>query len=433
PIQLTASNCIAPLTWSVSVGSLPAGLSLSSGGSISGTPTGAGNSAFTVTLLDNAGNHPTFPLTASITSNLVPGAPLAPDATLTAWDTSQAGTPTGTKVLCVGTPVNASILPGGGCQSSFAGTTAGFQAALNAMTCSSIVNIASMAGGVTIAYGSQKLPHGLICTSSTYWWVTGDLSDTTFPADGVRPDPCYIGIPHSAMPWQPYAGIDETPDTCARHMPQIVASASGNGSCFSFNIPTSGTNTPSVAFGRIQRFDCTRDETGDAVTALVSLDYQPAAAGQDCALSGSGTAALPVNPTQCAADQPNHLVLSQYVVHGHPQRQTVRAVSMGGGSFIANINYYIYDILDTFAGGKGDAQSFAGGFGHGYTGVGDWLFQNGMSSSSTEGTLFCGAFTETTSPVTNKDGVPTSVIWNHDWFYKPLVWDTQRGQSLNET
>jgi len=51
---LVASGGTAPYTWSVSAGTLPAGLSLSSSGTILGTPTLAGTTSFTVQVKDNA-------------------------------------------------------------------------------------------------------------------------------------------------------------------------------------------------------------------------------------------------------------------------------------------------------------------------------------------------------------------------------------------
>jgi hypothetical protein len=51
---LAASGGAGTLTWSVASGSLPAGLSLSSSGAISGTPTAAGTSTFTVKVTDSA-------------------------------------------------------------------------------------------------------------------------------------------------------------------------------------------------------------------------------------------------------------------------------------------------------------------------------------------------------------------------------------------
>jgi hypothetical protein len=52
---LSAYGGTAPYTFAVTSGSLPAGLSLSSGGVLSGTPTAAGSSSFTVTATDSTG------------------------------------------------------------------------------------------------------------------------------------------------------------------------------------------------------------------------------------------------------------------------------------------------------------------------------------------------------------------------------------------
>jgi hypothetical protein len=49
---LTESGGTAPFTWSVSAGSLPAGISLSADGTLSGTPTATGISSFTVKVTD---------------------------------------------------------------------------------------------------------------------------------------------------------------------------------------------------------------------------------------------------------------------------------------------------------------------------------------------------------------------------------------------
>lgn len=56
PVQLTASGGTAPYTFSIIVGSLPPGFTLSSGGSLSGTPTSAGVTTFTVQAIDSQGN-----------------------------------------------------------------------------------------------------------------------------------------------------------------------------------------------------------------------------------------------------------------------------------------------------------------------------------------------------------------------------------------
>jgi hypothetical protein len=56
-VQLLAHGGTPPYTWSIFAGSLPAGLTLSSSGLISGTPTGApGTDDFTVQAVDPIGN-----------------------------------------------------------------------------------------------------------------------------------------------------------------------------------------------------------------------------------------------------------------------------------------------------------------------------------------------------------------------------------------
>jgi Putative Ig domain len=51
---LSATGGTAPYTWTVASGDLPAGLTLSDGGTISGTPTTAGNASFSVKVTDSA-------------------------------------------------------------------------------------------------------------------------------------------------------------------------------------------------------------------------------------------------------------------------------------------------------------------------------------------------------------------------------------------
>lgn len=52
-VSLTASGGVAPYTWSVTDGALPAGLTLGPEGSVSGTPASAGNFSFTIQVADS--------------------------------------------------------------------------------------------------------------------------------------------------------------------------------------------------------------------------------------------------------------------------------------------------------------------------------------------------------------------------------------------
>jgi hypothetical protein len=65
---LTATGGVPPYTWSLSSGSLPAGLSLSASGAITGTPTLVGASVFTVSVTDSASNSAAAVLTITVES-----------------------------------------------------------------------------------------------------------------------------------------------------------------------------------------------------------------------------------------------------------------------------------------------------------------------------------------------------------------------------
>lgn len=66
---LTASGGVAPITYSVTAGNLPLGLSLSTGGVISGTPTALGTASFTVTAKDSSNPPQTKSVALSILTN----------------------------------------------------------------------------------------------------------------------------------------------------------------------------------------------------------------------------------------------------------------------------------------------------------------------------------------------------------------------------
>ena len=75
---LRATGGLGALTWSVTGGSLPAGLTLNSAGTISGTPGAAGNSNFTVTATDTFGQSDTQDLSIAVSGDK-PGPPNEPN------------------------------------------------------------------------------------------------------------------------------------------------------------------------------------------------------------------------------------------------------------------------------------------------------------------------------------------------------------------
>src|ERR1051326_2084891 len=104
---LSASGGTGGNAWSISTGSLPAGLSLSASGTISGTPTAAGTSNFTVQVKDSANATASQALTIII-------AP--PQLTVTS-----SSLPTGT----VGTPYSQTLSSSGGTGGNTWSTSAG--------------------------------------------------------------------------------------------------------------------------------------------------------------------------------------------------------------------------------------------------------------------------------------------------------------------
>ena len=63
---LAASDGSGPYTWSLASGSLPTGLSLSTGGTIGGTPTAGGTSTFSVRVTGSNGGVATRSLSISV-------------------------------------------------------------------------------------------------------------------------------------------------------------------------------------------------------------------------------------------------------------------------------------------------------------------------------------------------------------------------------
>lgn len=94
--NLAAAGGVTPYTWSIASGSLPAGLSLSTSGAITGTPTAAGNSSFTVRVTDAQSPAQSATLSLSLVVNaatlVVSTSSLADGAVGVAYNVSLAAT-----------------------------------------------------------------------------------------------------------------------------------------------------------------------------------------------------------------------------------------------------------------------------------------------------------------------------------------------------
>lgn len=80
PVTLNATGGVTPYTWSISAGAMPSGLTISTNGTVEGTPKTAGTFHFTLQLSDSAGGSQTAPKTLAIAkalkATLVPGCAL---------------------------------------------------------------------------------------------------------------------------------------------------------------------------------------------------------------------------------------------------------------------------------------------------------------------------------------------------------------------
>jgi hypothetical protein len=399
PIQFTSAFCVNPVTWSVSVGAPPAGLTFSSSGILSGTPTTAGSTSFTVTLTDNLGNRPIFQVGVNITTS-AGGSPTPPDPALISWCTSIACTPSPSSVITVGDGFTSPCDPVGGCSYP----TSQIGTALAAVGCGQTLQIQN----VPIVLPNSTIRLTNACDNSHWITIERDVNDTTFPLEGQRVTPCYAGLPSSAI-----AGVPFYPCISpARHMPLLIK---GSSTVIQFGSNTATDPGPSsyrfvgIQWGRLTNYD---------------LDFGLFSLPNNVGCTAANTA--------CMNHQPNHIIFDRNIMQGDAQRQTTRAIALGG-LWVAPIDSYFYDIQLSYAGGGGDAQVFAGGFQKFITNVGEWKISNNFGSASTMGCLFCGAFVEPLSPTTGFDGIPHDIYLTQDWFYKNPLWNTQRGQAMNES
>ncbi len=74
--SLQSSGGTGPYAWSVTAGSLPLGLTMSAGGSVSGTPTAAGDYSFTVTVDDSASHSASRQFTVTVVAALAVTSPV---------------------------------------------------------------------------------------------------------------------------------------------------------------------------------------------------------------------------------------------------------------------------------------------------------------------------------------------------------------------
>ena len=212
---LTAAGGTAPYTWSVNSGTLPAGLTLSSAGVLSGTPTATGSSTFTVNVIDANNGIATTSITLVVTSSVTFTFPPPPSGvvgtaysdTLTAaggttpytWSISAGSLPAGLKLnastgVVSGTPTTAGTASFTAKVTDAKGKTATFATSITIL--SSMLAIAVSASTATVAPGGT-VTYTITATNSGQATLTG--ASFTDPLTGVLDDAAYNNDAHASI------------------------------------------------------------------------------------------------------------------------------------------------------------------------------------------------------------------------------------------
>lgn len=238
---LAATGGTAPLTWAVTSGALPTGMSLaSSTGLISGTPTVSGTALFTVTVTD--ANAKTDSKALSIAITPVPVVPTAPPAPAGATSTTSAS---GTNPSATTGPVTVTGVGSGAFRVSTLPTApqgvTTTDPAVSGPTAGGFYNLSLGTGSALTAVGVTL--HGTP-SSSIYWWngsswlkvpgttrdpVTGDLvvhlSATTTPTLMQLSNATFAA---GATPINRVSGADRTGTAVAASKAEFPSDGSAN-------------------------------------------------------------------------------------------------------------------------------------------------------------------------------------------------------------
>jgi hypothetical protein len=290
---LTATGGVSPYTFAVTSGSLPSGLTLSSGGELSGAPTAFGTFNFTVTATDNLGCTGARSYTliinncAAITLNpaslpdssvgagydqtitagggalpynfiisagtLPPGLTLASGGALTGVPTASGsftftvkatdvngcmGTRSYTVIVCATIVINPASLPGGfvGAAYSQTITAVGGTAHTFAVTAGALpAGLSLSAGGVLSGVPTASGTSNFTITATDSLGCTGSRSYTVFIGEGLQ----YYPLPF------PVRLLDTRPGQTACYAPAAALTANGvrlqpaQGNCNGVTIPSS--------------------------------------------------------------------------------------------------------------------------------------------------------------------------------------------------
>ncbi len=297
---LSAAGGETPYNWTLSSGSLPAGLQLeNSTGVISGIPSQTGTFSFTVAVKDAANNQIGQPMSLSVAANTASNFDGPAELPRIYMQSAMSDTPAPGKVT--------QLASGGDLQS-----------ALNNASCGDTISL--QAGG-TFA-GMFTFPQKS-CDSSHWIIVRTSAADSSLPAEGTRITPCYAGV--ASLPGRPALHCTSTKNVMAK---LIFTNKTGYGPVVFAN----GAN-----HYRLIGLEITRSAGTSLVSNLITPDANSAV---------------------------NNIVLDRLWVHGTAQDETTRGVYLSGVTSVAIIDSFFTDFhCVSITGTCTDAQTIAGGSG----------------------------------------------------------------------
>ena len=321
---LRANGGTQPATFAVTAGTLPAGLTLSASGVLSGTPTTAGSATFTVTATDAAGTKASATYTVAVTGSNTGGSLTIATGTLPNGTVNVAysatigvtgGTGPYTCTVVTGT-LPAGLTMGAGCAVTGTPTVTGSSSLTvratdssnPAVTATGPVSITINASGLSI--GSGTLPNGTVGTTYTATIpVTGGtgpytctLTSGTLPAGLTLGANCAVsGTPTTAGTSTPTITIKDASNPQQTITPAVSITINapglsiGSGTLPNGTVGTTYTATIPVT-GGTGPYTCTL--TSGTLPAGLTL-------GANCAVSGTPTTAGTSTPTITIKDASN--------------------------------------------------------------------------------------------------------------------------------
>ncbi len=174
---LQASGGQAPYRWTVASGTLPSGLTLSSGGALTGAPSQSGDFTFVVKASDSSNHQATQSYSLDVSSNTSSNFDGPAELPRVYIQSALADTPA---------PGSTITVKAGG----------DFQNALNSAKCGDTI---ALQAGATFS-GSFIVP-AKNCDASQWIIVRTSAPDSSLPPEGSRINPCYAGV--ASLPGRP--------------------------------------------------------------------------------------------------------------------------------------------------------------------------------------------------------------------------------------